>query len=140
MDYMLGYITLTIRTCPSMIQVLLADGHKIARETLAFTFQAIGEIQVAGNVDTGDEAIKICQETDVDVVILTVTIPTLDSIDVAKMIRQNCPSTGIILLTAYPGISQQMLDDAGIDGCLTKNSGLKELISKLHALAKQRRR
>ena len=82
------------------VQVLLADDHRIVRESLQPILEREG-FQVVAEADDGREAVRLARELRPDVAVLDVGMPLLNGLDAAHAIQEACPRTRTILLTMH---------------------------------------
>jgi len=116
-----------------MIRTLIADNQQLFRDLLEYTLKDSNEIEVAGSVENGIEAVKATLEYLPDVVILDPAIPA--GIYAVKQIKENGLETKILVLTE----SREIKDittalDSGADGYLLKRVGKEELIVAIKAV------
>ena len=119
------------------IRVLIADNHPVFREGLARLFQEEEDLECVATAQDGKEAIKLARELLPDVAIIDVNMPETSGIDAVKEIKKACPTTGILMLSAYK-YSHYVISSiqAGADGYLVKNiprHKLVEAVRLIHA-------
>ena len=118
------------------VRVVIADDEAIIRLDLKEILEEAGFVVVA-ETGRGDEAVKLVDEHDPDLVILDIKMPGLDGVTASKMIgdRHDVP---ILLLTAF---SQRDLiqdaRDAGVAAYLVKPFRKAELIPAITAILTQ---
>jgi len=112
-----------------MIKVIIADDHPIVRAGLKQIITEDGTITVAGEASKGSELLAQVRRKDFDVVLLDLSMPGMDGIDVLKQLKIEKPNIPVIILTVHPE-SQYALRilKAGASGYLTKDSASDELI------------
>jgi len=86
------------------LRIVLVDDSPIIRDYLDTTFNRIAGCTVVGTAADGIEAVKIIRELRPHVVVLDITMPHRNGIDVLREIRQEDPSTVIIMFTADPSV------------------------------------
>ena len=86
------------------LRIVLVDDSPIIRDYLDTTFNRIAGCTVVGMAADGIEAVKIIRELRPHVVVLDITMPHRNGIDVLREIRQEDPSTVIIMFTADPSV------------------------------------
>lgn len=84
-----------------MFDVLLVDDHKIMRDGLRAILRGSTEFRVVGDASTGPDAIRLCRERHVDIVVMDIEIPDLDGIEAAAEILRHAPQTRIVVLSMY---------------------------------------
>src|SRR5260370_35363225 len=84
-----------------MIRIVIVDDHPIVRQCLRFLLEQQGEIQVVGEGENGEQALKLIEEHLPDVLLLDLLMPKMDGITAAREIKRVAPSVQIIILTSY---------------------------------------
>ena len=82
------------------IRVVIVDDIAETREHLAKLLSFEPDIQIAGSVSSGTEAITLAGEKDVDVVLLDINMPRMNGVEVLKDIKQIDESIAVIMVTA----------------------------------------
>lgn len=79
--------------------MIIADDESIYRIGLRDFLEP--EFDIIGEARTGQEAIHQTLQRQPDVVILDMDMPGVDGVAAAKRIRESCPDTGVVLVTAH---------------------------------------
>ncbi len=123
-----------------MIRVLIADDHQIVRAGLRQFISDEPDIRVEGEAASGDEVMARLRETEFDVVVLDISMPDRNGIDVLKLIRQRHPDLPVLILSTYPEDQYAInLIRAGASGYLTKESAPDDLVKAIRTVAQGRR-
>jgi PAS domain S-box-containing protein len=85
------------------IRVLLADDHVIVRQGLARLLQDEPGIELVGEADDGREALALTQMVHPDVVLMDVSMPTMDGVEATRRILAEQPDVKVIGLSMYKG-------------------------------------
>jgi two-component system, NarL family, invasion response regulator UvrY len=121
-------------------RILLADDHTMFREGVKQLLTNTTEFVVVDEASDASQVIQKVQETKCDVVILDISMPGRDGIDVLKQIRQINPHLSVLILSMYPEDQYAFRAiKAGASGYLTKNRASSELIEAIRRVASGRK-
>lgn len=84
-----------------MIRVLLADDEPVARERLALAVAGIPEVELAGMVRNGREALDAIRRLRPDVAVLDILMPGLDGFAVVEALEEDDHVPEVIFVTAF---------------------------------------
>lgn len=106
-----------------MIRLLVADDHGIMRAGLKNLFDIINDIEVVGEAENSDQVINAVKLGGFDVILLDLTMPGMNGIDLIKAIREHALSLPILVLSMHdePPIVRRALK-AGANGYITKET------------------
>ncbi len=118
-----------------MINVLLVDDHHLVRVGINKILTSVKGINVVGECETGEEAIKVCRQDEPDVLLMDMDMPGMGGLEATKKILRFAPDVKIIVLTAhtedpFPSKVMQM----GAAGYLTKEAGPDEMVNAIRAV------
>lgn len=121
-----------------MLRVVIADDHKIFRESLRCMLGSDPEIDVVGTVGDEDELIACIKETRPDVVCMDIVMPGVNGIEATRHLIERQPDLKVIGLSAFPDRTYvlEMLN-AGASGYVTKSEALEELQNAIHSVCQQ---
>jgi len=112
-----------------MLKILIADDHAIVRQGLKQIVTETPDMVVSGEASNGQELLSKIKENDYDVVVLDITMPGRDGIDVLKQLRSERPELPILMLSIHPEEQYALRAlKAGASGYLTKESAPDELV------------
>jgi DNA-binding NarL/FixJ family response regulator len=119
-----------------MIRTFIADDHVIVRRGLRQIVAETPEIVIADEAGTGQEALHKILNNQYDVVLLDISMPDINGLDVLKEIKQQKPETRILILSMHPEEQFAIRAlKAGASGYLTKDSAPAELVSAIKKVA-----
>jgi NarL family two-component system response regulator LiaR len=116
------------------IRVLLVDDHAVVRSGLAAFLLAFDDMELVGEVGSGEEAVQVCERVQPDVVLMDLVMPGLDGAAATRAIREHCPGIQVIALTSFKeeDLVQRALQ-AGAISYLLKNVSADELAEAIRA-------
>ena len=115
-----------------MIKIIIADDHPIVRAGMKQIISEAADMSVVDEAADGRQLLHKIREENFDVVILDITMPHIDGLDVLKQLKIEKPKLPIIILSIHPE-SQYALRvlKAGAAGYVTKTSAPEELIGAI---------
>jgi two-component system, OmpR family, response regulator MprA len=118
------------------VHILIAEDDRAVRESLGRALRLEGyEVDTATN---GAEALTSVAEHHPDLVLLDVSMPIVDGLTVARVLRGERNHVPILMLTARTETSDRVAGlDAGADDYLPKPFDLDELLARVRALLRR---
>ena len=87
-------------------RVLIVDDQKMVRQMFETAVKSSPDYEIAGMAQTAYEAVQICCEQEIDLVLMDVVLGFgRDGLDAAKQIKQERPEVKILLVTSMPEVS-----------------------------------
>jgi two-component system response regulator NreC len=118
-----------------MIKVLIADDHAIVRTGLRALISSEPSMELVGEATGGLEAIELVEQTHPDALVLDLSMPDLDGIEVTKRIAPRFPELRILILTLHEDAALlRAALKAGAAGYILKRAAEAELISAIHVI------
>ena len=104
------------------IRVLVADDHPLMRTGICATLTAEPDMMLVGEAADGDEAQRLCQECNPDVLLLDLNMPGPSAFETVAFLREHCPQVKVVMLTAYDDdVYVRGLVAAGVAGYVLKD-------------------
>jgi two-component system, NarL family, invasion response regulator UvrY len=85
-----------------MIKILVADDHAVVRAGLKQYVSDTDDMVVADEASSGEEALNKALKNDYDVVLMDITMPGMNGLDVLKQLKYQKPEVKVLILTIYP--------------------------------------
>ena len=121
------------------IRVLVADDHTIVRDGLVALINGSGDCQVVAQASDGMTTVDLALKTQPDVVVVDISMPKLNGIEVVRRLTKELESTRILVLTMHAEEEYVMhVVRAGAAGFLLKDSASAEMLAAVRALASGR--
>ena len=120
-----------------MMRVLVVDDHEVVRRGVISLLHDQLECEACGEAAHGQEAVEKAAALKPDVVIMDVSMPGLNGLDAARIIRSTAPLCEILVLSQHdaPEMVRQAFK-AGARGYVVKSSLAKDLSNALHKVAR----
>ncbi len=118
------------------IRVLIADDHKLFRQGLIGLMKTRDDlVEVIGEAETGEEAIRLAEELHPDVILMDIYMPQMDGLQAAKEIHRTFPEIAIVMLTSSErdGHLYEAVQ-VGVSGYLLKSLDASELFDMLNGV------
>lgn len=110
------------------IRVLIVDDHEIVRTGITYSLTAYPDLDVVGEASSGQEALKLCRETQPDVVLVDMVMPGMDGVQTTQAIREQHPQVQVLALTSFHDRERVwQVMQAGATGYLVKGVAVSEL-------------
>ncbi len=111
-----------------VIRVMIVDDYDILRNGVAVSLRMFPDIQLVAEAATGDEAIKLCEQVPIDVILMDLVMPGTNGVTAIREIHAHHPEIRIIALTSYD--NEEYVEQAihgGAISYLLKNVSADEL-------------
>jgi len=120
----------------NQIKIVIVDDHPVVRAGLRQVLSAASDIQVIGEGENGEQALQLVEECHPDVLVLDVSLPKLNGLDVTRRLRAQGDPTAILILTVHDDNATIFgLLECGATGYVLKDEALETLASAVRAAA-----
>jgi DNA-binding NarL/FixJ family response regulator len=120
-----------------VIRVLLVEDHGVVRAGLRKLLTTLDDIEVVGEAADGAEAIELAAEARPDVVLMDLSMPTVDGVEATRSIVAAGGDVHVVVLTSISDRERILAAlDAGAVGYLLKDADPDELIGGIRAAAR----
>jgi two-component system, NarL family, invasion response regulator UvrY len=120
-----------------VIKILVVDDHAVVRKGLRQILSATGDIIVDGEAATGAEAIGMIGKNTYDIVMLDISMPGRNGVDILKQIKIYAPKLPVLMLSMHAEKEYAFrCFKAGAAGYLTKDSTPEEMLSAIRKVAR----
>jgi two-component system, NarL family, response regulator NreC len=118
------------------VRIVIADDHGVLRAGLRALLNAEPDLQVVGEAGDGNEALRVAAEKRPDVVLLDLSMPGPNGIEVTRELRRQWPEAKVLILTVHEdeGLLQEGIR-SGASGYIVKRAVESELINAIRAVS-----
>lgn len=113
----------------------MADDHEIVREGLRALIEKRTDMEVAGEANSGREAVRLVRKLTPDLIIMDISMPDLNGIDATRQVLAESPKVRVVALSMHSDKRFVLgMLKSGARGYLLKESAFKELIAAIEAV------
>lgn len=120
-----------------MITILIVDDHAIFVKALSSLLSVSGRIKVAGTASNGSDAVRLVEQNpEADVLVLDVSMPEMDGVEVVTELRRRGNALPVLMLSQeYTGATIARALKAGATGYVLKTAEYDEFVAAISAVA-----
>jgi NarL family two-component system response regulator LiaR len=117
-----------------IIRVLIVDDHEMIRRGLSLFLRSFEDLLLVGEAANGVEALRMCEQTNPDVILMDIAMPEMNGIEATRLIREKYPHIQIVALTSSSDTSNVTAAiQAGATSYLLKNISDDQLANAIRA-------
>ncbi|MFZ6030104.1 MAG: response regulator [Chloroflexota bacterium] len=118
-------------------RVVLADDHPITREGIKTFLSGAEDIELVGEAENGNDALRLVEELQPDVLLLDMEMPGMKGLEVAQQLKQKHLPVKILALSIYDEKQYIFgLLAAGANGYLTKEEMPENILEAVRGVAR----
>lgn len=118
------------------IKILIADDHTMFLQGIISLLEQEPNIEIAGKAINGLEALEIIEKQSIDLVILDISMPEMDGIELSKILKKKYAAIRILVVSTHSNVSIiSRLIRIGVNGYLLKNAEKAELLKAISTIA-----
>src|ERR1700730_4453077 len=123
-----------------MLRILIADDHAIIRKGLKQILFEEYPSAIIEEVNDAEEVIKKTISHEWDIIICDLSMPGRSGLDVVQLVKQNCPSLPVLILSIHPEEQYAIrVLKAGAAGYLSKDAATEELVQAVQRVLQGRK-
>jgi DNA-binding NarL/FixJ family response regulator len=122
------------------LRIMLADDHRLFRDGLRTLLSQQPDMEVVGEAVDGPAALASVRDMRPDILLLDISMPGLNGIEVARRVQTENPATRVIMLSMHA--DQRYVTEslrAGAMGYVLKDSAIDELLSGIRTVSRGQR-
>ena len=114
------------------VRVLIVDDHRMFSQALELLLRGEDDIEVVGSAATGEAALEMCEELEVDVALVDIDLPGIDGVAVTAHLREAHPEIRVVVITAFqaPNVMARAVK-AGASGYVMKTDLADTLVGAI---------
>ena len=122
-----------------LLRILIADDHEVVRRGLRSLLAARRDWEICGEAVDGRDAVQKARGLKPDLVMLDISMPHLNGLDAARIIRKENPQSEILILSQHESseVVRAALD-AGARGYIAKADISRDLVSAVEAVSQHK--
>jgi len=119
------------------ISLLLVDDHAVVRSGLRLLLDAQEDMNIVGEAETGQEALRLVATLQPDIVLMDIKMPDMNGIEATAVIKERHPNTAVLALSMYEDDQYffEMLK-AGASGYIPKRAAPDDLVHAIRTVSK----
>ncbi len=123
-----------------MLRIAIVDDHAIVRAGFRELLGEESDLSIAFEAASGEAALESLKMHGCDVVLLDLSLPGQNGVDVLRTIRQRHPDIGVLMLSGFPEERYALpMIRQGAHGYLCKDCDRDDLLRAIHTVAQGRR-
>jgi len=116
-----------------MIKILIVDDQPAVRKGLRMQLSLEDDLEVVGEAENGNEAVKAVPELNPDLIILDLEMPIIDGFNTMEILNERHPGLPVIALSIHDNIeNRRKAQLKGVNAFVLKSGDTSELIAKIH--------
>jgi DNA-binding NarL/FixJ family response regulator len=118
------------------VRVLIVDDHPVVRTGLRGMLEGQPNLEVVGEAEDGEEAVKLTEQLNPNVVLMDLRMPGMGGVVATAQIKERIPDVHVLVLTTYDSSADILRAiEAGATGYLLKDAPREELFRAVRAAA-----
>ena|ERR1700722_9592319 len=119
----------------SHVRILIADDHELMRRGLRSILATRPDWEVCGEAVDGSDAIEKTKMLQPDILVLDISMPRVNGLEVARAVRRDYPRTQVVILSQYDESEMRPYAiEAGARGYVSKAEASRQLLAAIESL------
>ncbi len=120
------------------LRVLVVDDSELVRRSICSLLKAQADIEVISEASDGIDAVRKAREHKPDLVLMDITMPSMNGLEATRVIKRELPSTQILMVSQFDdaGFLSEAVA-AGASGYVVKSAAHRELIPAVRRIQPQ---
>jgi len=118
-----------------MKRILIVDDHAVVRGGLRQFLANTDDLEIAAEAETGSDALALIPDGDWDLVLLDMSLPDINGLEVLKRIKRMCPNLPVLIFSMFSEAEFAIPAlDAGASGYLNKDSPPYQILAAIRTI------
>ncbi|MFZ0522781.1 MAG: response regulator transcription factor [Candidatus Acidiferrales bacterium] len=119
------------------IRILIADDNPLVRSGIKMLLRLHSEWVVCAEVENGRDAVEKAVELKPDVILMDISMPAMDGLTAAELIRRGAPESEILIVTHFESLDlARYAAQTGVRGYISKSHISSDLEAAIEAAAR----
>jgi DNA-binding NarL/FixJ family response regulator len=120
---------------PMPKRILIVEDEVSVRNAVRTFFEHQSGLEVCGEAANGLEAVEKAANLRPDLILLDLSMPIMNGVEVASLIRNRMPNTPVVVYTMFEDVlGKPLAASLGIAAIVSKSDGLSKLVARIEAL------
>jgi DNA-binding NarL/FixJ family response regulator len=116
-------------------RILIVEDEISIRNAVRVFLEHQPRFEVCGEAANGAEAVEKASALKPDLVILDLSMPHMNGIEAASLLRSRMPNTPVVIYTMFGDVlGKQLAAALGVAAIVSKSDGLAMLVARIDAL------
>ena len=122
--------------CCHPLRVLIADDHPVVLAGVRSVLNGDPGLEIIGEARDGETALRMAIELNPAIMVLDLSMPGLNGVEVTRQLLAEAPSCKVVVLTVHEDRAYlRKLIEVGAVGYVLKRSVAEDLLRAIHAVA-----
>jgi len=118
-----------------MINLMIADDHKVFRDGIVSILEDLDDIRVTQQADDGKGVLVSLEKEQPDIILMDITMKDTSGIEITKVVKEKYPAIKVIILSMHSESAYIVKSlEAGASGYLLKDAGSTEMIKAIRTV------
>jgi DNA-binding NarL/FixJ family response regulator len=118
--------------------ILIVDDSPAVRRTLRRTLEAVGLWEVCGEAVDGRDAIEKARQFNPDLVVLDLSMPVMNGLQVSRELRRLLPRVPLVMFTSFESAHLRgEAIEAGVSSIISKSEPVQNLLNSIQSLLEE---
>jgi len=115
-------------------RILIADDHEVMRLGIRNLLESRPEWNICGEASNGQEAVNKALQCEPDVIIMDITMPTMNGLEAARIITESRPDIPIILFSLHLSPDVRAHFNTSVRGAVCKGDAARDLVKAVETV------